>query len=172
MPEQRGMGQRCHTTRLVDPCDHLIGRGPTTRYEGRAPTRKPAIEGVPGVGYVPARHEGPCNRGTTDRLGIGQSRSNDGFAVERNAVAHQPLQHLLDANNSVAALLGQKGTQPLRSRIDEVAEHMDIDLICRRRDLDARDELDPGAEARSGRRLARRHRVVVGHAQHRDARRG
>ena len=52
------------------------------------------------------------------------------------------------------------------SRIEEIAEHVDVGLVADRGDLDARDELDAGGRARRGDRLARGDRVVIGDAQH------
>ena len=53
--------------------------------------------------------------------------------------------------------------------VDEVAEHVHVDAVADRGDLDAGDELDAGGRARCGGRLARGDRIVIGDAQHRDA---
>ena len=69
------------------------------------------------------------------------------------------------------ALLGQKRSQDRRLDMDEVAERVDVEAVPDRGDFDARDELDSGGGACSGRDAARRDGVVVGDAQHVDARR-
>jgi hypothetical protein len=80
--------------------------------------------------------------------------------------------HPIDAIDPALALLGQEQAQAGCLRLDEIPEHVKVDLVADGGNLDARHERDPGSRTRVGSDLAGVHRIVVGDAQHGDAGRG
>ena len=69
-----------------------------------------------------------------------------------------------------APLLDQKRRERRRRDVDEVAKHVHVDTV-EHRHFDARDELDAGGATGGSRRLAAGDRIVIGDAEHGDARR-
>ena len=56
-----------------------------------------------------------------------------------------------------------------RRHVDEISQHMDVDLVSHRGNLDAGHELHARFAARDRRRFATAYRIMVGDGERRDA---
>ena len=159
--------------RVVDACDDVLGRRAFPRDERRA-ARATATSRTPRsmICDVPAATSARAIHGRPTDVGRIVERRPAGSRRRRGAMpcAGEPSDHVA---NAIDALLRAASTRNAcsagRSRIDEIAEHVDVGLVADRGDLDAGDELDAGGRARGGGRVAAGHGVVVGDAQHGDA---
>ena len=119
---------------------------------------------------MPTLDEGARDPGPPHGLRrISQSRRQNGFGVERDAVRRQPVDHLAHATDSSLALFGEKRQERRSVGLHEVSEHVDVGAFRDGRDFDARNKRDLRASAGVGCRRASGNRVVVGDGENPDA---
>ena len=81
-------------------------------------------------------------RPTRSLRGIVKAGLKDGLGINNDSQGGQAVDHLTDAIDPAAPLLGEKRMQRRRIEIDEIAEDMNVGLVADGGDLDAGDEFD------------------------------
>ena len=157
----------------MNAVDHLFGRRAVPWHEGRPAGRQPATRrrrswsghGPPRPGHA----RSTAGRPTIDGSSIAGFRIAS--ASSTMPCSAQPLDDLAQPVDAHAPLLDQKRREHRRRDVDEVAQCVHVDAVEHGRHFDAGDELDAGGATggRGGR--AAGHRIVIGDAQHHDARR-
>ena len=129
------------------------------------------VKGIVSIARVTGRHERVGNLRPADAAAALPLRGREHcLAVDGTPERLQPLGHLAHPSHAIRTLAAQKRLQYRTSWIDEVREHVDVASILNSGNLDAIHQAEAVAFCRLTRFRETGESVMVGHAQHGDAR--
>ncbi len=146
--------------------DHVPDRRAAPRHERRTPFGEQPVECIPAVRGMTRGHEGIGDVGASHAPGEISTRRPQ-HRLERHGIPEraQPIADVADAPETIRTLSGQELAESSIRGVDEVAEHVQLGRVVRRR------QLDPGnavhhALRRALRDFQARGRVVIRERDH------